>query len=81
MRLHPPPHAAFSVSKADDWTLDMDELEKVFTTKTRILASLPLNQKLDLRFANAFLVLGSEYSVSIAWARRASLAKLFRLQT
>ncbi|KAL6721254.1 arylformamidase [Lecanora helva] len=35
--LHPPAHAGESESKADEWTLNMTELEKAFNSRTRIL--------------------------------------------
>lgn len=41
VRLHPPLNASTSISKADEWTLDMKELEDAFTEKTRILVSGP----------------------------------------
>ena len=39
VRLHPPLNASTSISKADEWTLDMKELEDTFSEKTRILVS------------------------------------------
>ena len=35
--LHPPTHAATSVSRADEWTLDLQDLDSAMTPKTRIL--------------------------------------------
>ena len=35
--LRPPKHGAKKTSSAADWTLDMKELEKVFSPKTKML--------------------------------------------
>ena len=43
VRLHPPLNASTSISKADEWTLDMKELEDTFSEKTRILVSESYN--------------------------------------
>ncbi|KAL8729372.1 MAG: hypothetical protein Q9166_004765 [cf. Caloplaca sp. 2 TL-2023] len=37
VKLHPPPNASTQISKADDWKLDLQELEDTITSRTRIL--------------------------------------------
>ena len=63
VQLHPPAHAATAISKADEWRLDMKELEDAITLKTKILVRLlsPFNLQIIDQWMNDSL--GLEYSV------------------
>ena len=37
--LHPPSQASTRINRADDWTLDLRELENAFSSRTKILVS------------------------------------------
>lgn len=38
--LHPPSQASRCINRADDWTLDLQELENAFSPRTKMLVSL-----------------------------------------
>ncbi len=46
--LQPPKHGATKTSTAADWTLDMKELEKVFSPKTKMIVRIKTSYLLDV---------------------------------
>lgn len=62
--LHPPSQASTRVNRADDWTLDLRELENAFTSRTKMLVS-----------PHPFLIQLGESDRSINWAGTANPAE------
>lgn len=74
--LRPPPHAATSVSLANEWRFDIKELEEAISPKTRLLVSA--SPKLCYRRISRFDigVLGRKHAVSRSTICHANVSRL-----